>query len=35
VEVSSPAQELEAEAAAEETFDALFLGLGAEALATA
>jgi putative ABC transport system permease protein len=32
VEVSSPAQELEAEAAAEQTFDALFLALGAVAL---
>ncbi|MFC4063406.1 ABC transporter permease [Actinoplanes subglobosus] len=32
VEVTSPARELEAEAAAEETFDALFLGLGAVAL---
>jgi putative ABC transport system permease protein len=32
VEVSSPARELEAEAAAEETFDALLLALGAVAL---
>ncbi|WP_433788512.1 ABC transporter permease [Actinoplanes sp. CA-252034] len=32
VEVGSPTRELEAEAATEETFDALFLGLGAVAL---